>query len=71
MELNTYEAQLPDEYVEKARKLIKKRYQDEENYRKKLTPFNGRDDRMNPICRKLDLQLREDLNELRKKYNLD
>lgn len=71
MELNTQGSQLPDEYVKKARELVKKRYQDEENYRKELTPFNGRDDRMNPICRKLDLQLRKDIAELRKQYNLD
>lgn len=70
-ESSTYDSQLPDEYVKQARELIKKRIQDEENYRKKLAPFKGRDDRMNPICRKLDLQLRKDIAELRKKYGLD
>ncbi len=70
LESNTYESKLPNEYIEKANKLIQKRHQDEEDYRKKLAPFKGRDDRMNPICRKLDLQLRKDLAELRKEYNL-
>ena len=60
----------PDEYLRESENLIKIRKQKEIELRQKYTPVNGRDDRLSSQIRELDLQLRHDINELRKKYNL-
>lgn len=69
-ELNTQEIDYPDEYLKKADELIKARELKEAELRKNYTPIGGRDDRLSSQIRELDLQLRHDIDELRKKYNL-
>ena len=69
--LESSTAEFPDEYTKRVQQLIDKRKQDEEELRKSLTPFSGRDDRLSAQLRSLDIQLRIDIANLRKEYNLE
>lgn len=71
LELNTQEPQLPDTYITKAKELVEKRKKDEENLRRNLQPINGTDDRLSAQLFELDKQLRKDITDLRKEYNLN
>ncbi len=71
LESNISDNQFPDEYLERSQKLIDEYEKSLEDYRKNLSPFKGRDDRMNPIQKKLTAKLRQDIAKLRKEYNLD
>lgn len=71
LESNISDKQFPDEYIKRARKLVYEYEKSLEDYRKNLSSFNGRDDRMNPVQKKLTAKLRQDISELRKAYNLN
>lgn len=71
MESNISDKLFPDEYIKKARKLVYEYEKSLEDYQKKLSSFNGRDDRMNHIQKMLTAKLRQDIAKLRKEYNLD
>ena len=69
--LESSTAEFPDEYVKRARALLKKREEDEKALYKSLTSSPGRDDRLSAQLRSLDIQLRIDIANLRKEYNLE
>ena len=71
MESNILDKKFPDEYLEKSQKLIDEYENTLEYYRKQLAPFKGRDDRMSSVQKKLTIKLRQDIDKLRKEYNLD
>lgn len=62
---------MPDTYITKAKELVEKRKKDEENLRRNLQPINGTDDRLSAQLFELDKQLRKDITDLRKEYNLN
>ena len=68
--LESSTVEFPDEYTKRAQQLIDKRKQDEEELRKSLTPFSGRDDRLSSKLNNLDIQLRKDIAKLREEFNL-
>ena len=68
--LESSTVEFPDEYTKRAQQLIDKRKQDEEELRKSLASFPGRDDRLSSKLYNLDIQLRKDIAKLRKEFNL-
>ena len=69
--LESSTAEFRNEYAKRAQILIDKRKQDEEELRKSLAPFSGRDDRLSSKLYNLDIQLRKDIANLRKEFNID
>ncbi|MCM1508521.1 MAG: hypothetical protein NC177_15530 [Ruminococcus flavefaciens] len=70
-ESNILDKKFPDEYLVKSQKLIDEYEKSLDEYRNQLTHFEGRDDRMNPIQKRLTVELRHNIAKLRKEYNLD
>lgn len=64
-------AEYSDEYIRRARILLAKREEDEKELRQALPPVGGRDDRLSVQLHHLDIQLRSDISELRKEFNID
>ena len=69
--LNISDKKFPDEYLEKSQNLIDEYEKTLDNYRKQLTTFKGRVERMSSVQKKLTIKLRQDIAELIKEYDLD
>ena len=64
------EMKYPDEYIQKANEIVERRRQIEADLKTSLERINGIDDRLCSHIRRLDQQMRKELSELRKEYNL-
>ena len=65
------DTKFPAEYVTRASTLVQKRKDDEDALRASLGETYGRDDRLSGQLLQLDMQLRKELDDLRKEYGIE